>query len=169
MNSFACLWGIKASFIRYLAMQHGTEASIGGGAAVTANNRFMFPAAAGANSLPATGPGEMKFEGDVHFIAHGGLLNVIFADPWIQRTENQILLSVVTGGYSGSSGKPTVIAELIERESAEDGSITFDATLASSGVQVFGGAYAAGEPLDAVRVVHSPLSTPTPRAKKNQQ
>ncbi|TAP39153.1 HtaA domain-containing protein [Arthrobacter sp. S39] len=157
MNSIACLWGIKASFMRYLAMQHGTQASIGGGAAATAKNEFLFPAAPGVGFLPAAGPGGMRFEGDVHFIAHGGLLNVVLADPWIQRVGDQILLSFITGEYSGSSVTPTVLAELVERQSAEDdGSVTFDATLASSGIHVFGGVYAAGEPLDPIRIVHNP-------------
>ncbi|MBU8865636.1 HtaA domain-containing protein [Paenarthrobacter aromaticivorans] len=166
MDSLACLWGIKASFRRYLAMQPGAEATVGGGAAITARSEFLFPAAVGVDLLPPTGPGEMKFEGDVQFIAHGGLLNVILADPRIQRGDDQIFLSALTGQYSGSAGSPTVVAELVERIEA-DGSISYDATLASSGVQVFGGVYPAGEPLDAVQIVHNPLLIATPRAKKN--
>ena len=167
MDSIACLWGIKASFLGYVAKQHGAEVSIGGGTATTTTNEFLFPATV---DMPAIGPDGMKFEGDVQFTAHGGMLNVVLADPWIQLDQNQTVLSVITGGYSGSTGTRTVIAELVEREPVDaDGSVTYNATLASTGVQVFDGVYAPGEPLDPVRTVRNPPSIhPTmQRAKKN--
>lgn len=53
----------------YVAMQRGSEASVGGGAATTASREFLFPAVGAADFIPGVGTGVMKFAGDVQFTA----------------------------------------------------------------------------------------------------
>lgn len=160
MDSIVCLWGIKASFLQYLARQRGSEASIGGAARTTPSREFLFPAAERAVFPPAAGYGLLKFEGDVQFSAYGGMLRVVLADPWIEFGEDRTVLSLVTGSYSGSEQGRLVVAELVERERTREGGwVVYDATLAPSGVEVFNGVYAPGQPLAPVGAGRYPSST----------
>lgn len=157
--SFA--WGIKQSFLRYLANLPGTQASVGGGAAFTKDNRFVFPAAEGVGKDGLTAAGTVKFEGEVRLTAHGGMLDLVLSDPWVDIDRRTARLSFVTNRSAGPGLVRTVVCELLEQPGESDDSRrAWEARLADSGVHVFGDTYAAGEVLDPAHFLSSPLSVP---------
>ena len=157
MTEISFAWGIKQSFLRYLAKLPGTQASVGGGAAFTNDNRFVFPAAEGVGNDGLTVAGTVKFEGDVHLTAHGGMLDLILSDPWVDIDGRTARLSFVTHRSAGAGLARTVVCELLEQPGESDNSRrAWETRLADTGVHVFGDTYAVGEVLDPAHFVSSP-------------
>lgn len=156
MTQFSLVWGVKRSFLRYLSNLPGTQVSIAGGAASTQDTRFVFPATdrtEGVRTMAET----MKFEGEVHFTSHGGMLDVLLADPWLEIDRSTARLSFATNRTVGHGALRIVIGELLEQPTTSgDSTRLWETTLAESGVAVFGDTYLAGELLDPVFVVPSP-------------
>ena len=89
-----CLaWAIKDSLIAYVQRTPDGVVAVGPGVALNAEGEFLFPYDPGRS-----GPGDSPptaFRGEVAFTAHGGLLQLLFADP---RIEADGTLSVRTTG-----------------------------------------------------------------------
>lgn len=155
MHEYALLWGIKRSFLRYLAHQPSSRASVGGGAASTTDHRFLFPASGAVDSLSPTSAGILRFEGDVRLTAYGGMLDLVVAEPWIEIDAISTRLSVVAYDADRNTLVRTVVADLTEQESEQDGSRSrhWEARLSATGAPVFGDVYVVGEMLDSAAVV----------------
>lgn len=70
-------WGIKQSLVRYVAgMADGALAA--GGPATAVGGGFQFPAAARPQA-----DGTLRFAGSVTLTAHGGMLRLVVAEPWL--------------------------------------------------------------------------------------
>lgn len=104
-------WGIKASFLLYVGRQLGSEASVGGGAGYTSGHEFTFPESTESPVDLGAERGVLKFEGDVRLRAHGGLLDVWMADPWVELDAPVSTLSLASG-RSPDRARRTVIAAL---------------------------------------------------------
>ena len=168
MTEFALLWGVRATFVRYVARQPGASASVGGGAASTSDNRFVFPSFSADASADSTAATTMEFAGSVQFTAHGGILDLLLADPWLEENRRTLRLSFATRGANGQLSR-TAVAELIEKPAGrhDEGRRHWEAKLTQQGSAVFGGMYSPGESLDPVFLIPSPLtalSPPTPRS-----
>ena len=136
-------WGVKESFRRYVEMSGG-EASTAGGAAQAADGTFTFAATADSDlavdgdALSGTG----RFAGTVGFKAHGGMLSVRLADPWVEAVDGGWVLSVAE-----TATRRTAIAKLAPADGG-----TLEAVITLDGMQLIGDHYPPGTPLDPVRL-----------------
>ena len=101
-------WGIKRSFIRYVAYlpdgNHVTE----DGAYLNDASIFTFP-----NFVVAEPDiGVIRFQGTVKVGGHGGLLGVLLSDPWVHLSGDEGVLSVIDPGEWPSRSHRLVLADL---------------------------------------------------------
>lgn len=141
-------WGVKQSFRSYVDAAGGTVAT-GGGAERTPDGGFAFPE--GPQSTLAMGPdgrlqGTGRFQGEVSFSAHGGMLSVVLVDPWIEATEAGLILSV-----ADSAARRLPFATLDAAAMTTEGDLPAAITL--DGMFLLGDHYPPGTALDAVRLV----------------
>src|SRR5690606_21047322 len=73
-------WGVKASFRNYVAspIAHGTITTAGG-ATQLSSGAFSFPVNGGSHDADA-GATDAASDGSVHFVGHGGILDVLISD-----------------------------------------------------------------------------------------
>lgn len=150
----ALSWGIKASFLQYVGRQLGSEASVGGGAGYTSSHEFTFPESTESTLDLGAERGVLKFDGDVRLRAHGGLLDLWIADPWVELDGPISTLSLAFG-RSPDRGRRTVIASLERHpEPVGDDSVvlSFQAVLIEPGRWMFNDIYPVGQLLDPVRI-----------------
>jgi hypothetical protein len=151
-------WGVKATFLHYLARTPGTRVSVGGGAGYLETGEFTFPAARYVDPDPEFRGGIVQFEGDVRFVGHGGLMSVGLAEPWIELDRCRARLSFAHDGGHGEAGMPARVAladlewDVAERGEGSSGWRTASASLLPAGGPVFNDVYGVGEPLAPVRV-----------------
>ena len=144
-------WGVKQSFVGYVEAAGGTV-DLAGGAERTPDGAFLFPGA--AESTLARGPdgrltGEGRFEGQVSFKAHGGMLGVVLTDPWVEATEAGLVLTVAESG-----GRRVAFAKLDAGATTTEGdAAVIPAAITLDGMFILGDHYPPGTVLDVVRVV----------------
>src|SRR5690606_41148339 len=85
----ALTWGIKRSFIRYIGSLPDTAHAAVDGAYLGETSFFTFPVDATAANTPAV----VRFRGSLRIRAHGGMLDVLIADPWIEHHSGGSVLS----------------------------------------------------------------------------
>lgn len=148
-------WGVKESFLRYVRGMPDGAVRWRDGAAVTSDGEFYFPLARASGARAAR---VLEFRGEVRFVAHRGLLSVTFKNPVVRMGESSGELRVRNG-----AGEETIGA-LQPPPPIVDGHVAMwqqtPVSLAGAGPELFGGAYAAGEPL-APLTVRAPVD-PTP-------
>lgn len=137
-------WGIKASFVAYVAsMPDGVMSATDG--AVATGEGFVFPISDASGFDARTGAGTILFSGDVRFRCHGGMLSVRFADPRLSVDDDGAWLSVMN-----SSDRRRTIAHLGTPRQAPGGGIEIPAALAADSVAQFNDVYPEGTELDSV-------------------
>lgn len=137
-------WGIKASFVAYVASMPDGAMSVTDGAVAT-DGGFVFPIADASGFDARTGAGTIHFSGDVRFRCHGGMLSVRFADPRLSVDDDGAWLSVVD-----AAGERLTIAHLGTPRQAVGGGIEIPAALAAQAVAQFNDVYPEGTELDSV-------------------
>ncbi|RYD32269.1 MAG: hypothetical protein EOP85_21900 [Verrucomicrobiaceae bacterium] len=144
-------WGLKRSFIRYIAYLPDGNHVAEDGAYLNEATLFTYP----YSSTSVSDAGELRFRGTVRIGGHGGLLGVLLSDPWVHLSGNQGVLSVIDPGKWPSRSHRVVLADLeVELQDVGEGSRLHGlATLAESGVALFDGHYPRGTALDPV-VIH---------------
>lgn len=93
------------------------------------------------------------FSGAVRFVAHGGLLDVVLANPmleWASETGSLTVASRLVG-----SGPRYEIARLTDAKPQDDGGVAADVRLTVLGSRLFGEVYPPGASLDPVLVTGS--------------
>lgn len=154
-------WGVKRSFLRYIAMlpDGGYEASEGAALVDDAVFRFV-PATDDADEDVADGAVAeeriFRFRGSVLLQGHGRLLRVRIADPWFHFGPNGSRLSVCDPVRRSEDGARLVLAGVTaSRSSAGDVRCWTDLPvhLDAAGVSLFGGQYDAGEELSPVTII----------------
>ncbi|WP_172653074.1 HtaA domain-containing protein [Rhodococcus opacus] len=139
-------WGIKRSFIRYIATLPDGRHAMSEGAYLGETSYFTFPPVPSPDA-----PQVVRFGGDVRLGGHGGMLDILIAEPWVEMTESGPILSVVdpTGWPDRSRRIP--LAELHLRE-AEHGLTArrYAATLTGAGSVIFDDHYPPGTELDTL-------------------
>jgi hypothetical protein len=157
----ALTWPVRESFLGYVNRMGGRITIIG--PARPGARGFSFPHALAAS---APGPGEadglgagggpmreLAFGGAVAFVAHGGALDVVIADPVLVFDDLGVLLTVRDSALPGS-GTRAVIAELASGSPtpADGETVALVPRLTSDGSALFGGVYPAGETMDPLFV-----------------
>ena len=144
-------WGVKQSFRGYIEAAGGAVA-VTGGAERAPDGGFLFPE--GPESTLAQEPdgrltGVGRFQGEVSFQAHGGMLNVVLTDPWVEATETGLILSVAE-----SPTRRVTFAKLDAAAMTTEADATvLPAAITLDGMFILGDHYPPGTVLDAVRVV----------------
>ncbi|MDX6740925.1 HtaA domain-containing protein [Actinocorallia sp. A-T 12471] len=136
------VWGVKASFLGYVTRAEG-EITVAEGADVAEGQQaFVFPAS----------DEKGKFTGQVGFDAHGGMLKVTIADPWIEIADDgNATLSVVNPAKLATDRSQRItIAALGDIVPQGDGTAKANAVLTMHGVWLLGNVYAPGDDLDPV-------------------
>ncbi|GAB2862744.1 hypothetical protein GCM10022221_73330 [Actinocorallia aurea] len=136
------VWGLKASFLRYVTAAEGDIKVSDGADIAPSETEFLFPA----------GDGKGRFTGQVDFDAHGGMLKVTLADPWIDVAEDgKATLSVVNPAKLKTDRSQRIaIADLGEIVPQGDGTAKASATLTNYGVWLLGNVYGPGDELEPV-------------------
>lgn len=134
-------WGVKQSFRSYVEGSGGIIVAEEG-ATRAADGTFLFEATAESDINLEQGElrGTGRFRGRVSFRAHGGLLSVTLADPWVEPAGDDWVLSIAE-----TATRRTAIARL---GTATDGSLSATTTL--DGMMILGDHYPPGTPLDPV-------------------
>jgi len=143
-------WGVKQSFRGYIDAAGGTVA-VAGGAERAPDGVFLFREGP-ESTLARGGDGRLtgvgRFEGEVRFKAHGGMLNVVLTDPWVEATEAGLILSV-----AASATRRVVFAKLNGDAMATEGDATVvPAAITLDGMFFLGDHYPPGTVVDPVRL-----------------
>lgn len=81
--TLALEWGIKQSLVRYIAgMADGSIVASKPATAVEGGFRFPSAASPGVTE-PSRNDGALCFAGSVTLTGHGGMLKLVFTDPWL--------------------------------------------------------------------------------------
>ena len=155
-------WGVKQSFRGYVEAAGGTVATTRG-AERAPDGGFLFPE--GPLSTLAQGAdgrlrGAGRFQGEVSFSAHGGMLSVVLVDPWIEASEAGLILSVADSPAATrrlpfakldadamTTDAPTTDAP------TTDGGLVLPAAITLDGMFLLGDHYPPGTVLDPVRLL----------------
>lgn len=146
-------WGIKASFIAYIAGLPDGTVSAASGASEIRPGLFHFSFDA-ADYDPARGAGVLRFRGDVRLAGHHGMLFVRLLDPWMEISGGRGVLSISTGDGAGRD-RIDVGTLTAASPAPADGSLLWagmDVLITSGGSELFDGQYAAGQPMDPLTV-----------------
>lgn len=134
------IWGIKDSFLRYVAGIADGVCELSDGAAPYSPGRFLFP---------ARGTGT-AYAGVLSVTAYGGILGVTVAQPHIAHTAHGRRLAVRTL----DPAHPVLhVAELEPAADTAPGTVEYTARLLGEAVSWLGDAYAAGTELDRVTLL----------------
>ena len=149
-------WGVKRSFVEYIARMPDGRMSVLEGASLSELNELVWrPDLSGDASEGSADERTYAFKGDVRYGGHGGLLFVQLADPLVT--------------VRGDVGEMTVLDSLSKVEGARlhlvtfivDGSINADGVdlltasdvrLTEQGAEVFNAVYAAGEQFEPLTI-----------------
>ncbi len=149
------IWGVKASFLAYLSRMSDLKSSVNG-AVVTAGGGFYFPLASADDYDPATGLGTLRFDGDVRFSGHHGMLFVMFAQPWVTFEAGRVTLDFVDPSSHPRLDRRLPMADLVAQEWTDHlGARAWPglpATLREESVEIFNGVYPVGEAMESVDI-----------------
>ena len=146
-------WGVKQSFRGYVEAAGGTI-TVNGGAERTPDGGFTFPIDEASVTLGDDGKptGRATFQGEVTFKAHGGMLSVFLAEPILEFSGDEAVLTVAD---TPSRKYRTEVARMdlsaINRDEA--GLLILPTTLAMHGIQWLGDHYTLRTPLDPATLV----------------
>jgi hypothetical protein len=141
-------WGIKRSFMDYIAGLPDGAVSAAGGATLTGSGEFCF-APNGSEYDAAGGTGVLRFRGDVRVAGHHGMMFVRLLDPWVEFSGGHGLLSISTGG--GGNDRTDVGTLHTAAPRNMEGFLVWErveVAVSRAGSELFDGQYADGQPLD---------------------
>lgn len=156
-------WGVRESFRKYVetGVAKGSISTSGG--ATNSGSGFTFPLESAAISSSASG--QINFSGEVHFYGHNGALDMRLRNPIIvvNGTQAELRVDYASRKYEGMDktgatreGKQEVLAAIALSQApdfaASQTTIAGTVSLTSSGAEIFGGFYEAGETLDPINI-----------------
>lgn len=152
------LWGLKGSFTEYLSQMPDARSAAGNGAHMTSDGHLFYPYVAESSDYdPESQSGTIRFGGDIRFAAHGGMLFVRLADPWVTFEADTGVLSVAdhesTEGGSGRLSLCRLQARPAELHRGVRAWLDVKATLTEPGAAVFNDVYPIGEVFDPLHVL----------------
>jgi hypothetical protein len=149
-------WGVKRSFVAYLARTPMSRVSIGNGAGVTPDTEFWFPLADASRFDVERGEGVLEFSGSVRFVGHGGLLHVLLDRPRIEATADSAILTFTEYRTEAPGSRRMTVAWLTWPAPHDDAGdwrwAHVPTVLAPTGVELFNDVYPVGEVLGSIEV-----------------
>lgn len=131
-------WGIKSSFLEYLAGLDDVVIETSGGASRGADGTFSWPGEWVQSGMSTTGR--------VLIRAHGGMLELDIADPALALEQERTVLEITQHGRR-------IIVATSNQVLTRGGVAELALTLTAAGAQAFGGVYPMGTPLDALTLI----------------
>lgn len=155
------VWGIKRSFVEYIARMPDGQATVSGGAMPTETNDMLFEPDTVEPQLPDGADALYAFRGDVRFGGHFGMLYVRIADPWVTVYGDRGVLTILDPyDPDGAPRKRLVTFRVSEPRSA--GSVQVwqapEVILTPEACPVFNDVYAAGERFEPLTFAVSAVS-----------
>lgn len=151
-------WGVRASFVNYIASGDGIIHAEGG-VETDGHSLFRFPL---VDVSDDGGLWRLRFAGTLRFFAHFGALDVGFDAPRVELGDAGRMIVGVRGSDVEIARVQPAAPVLVEDRLIWPPLRT---TLTPEGAAVFGDAYAPGEELDALRVV----ATSSRRGKEGER
>lgn len=150
-------WGIKTSFLEYIARMPDGRASVTDGAV------FLDGSVAAFEPDPRVGPGDgldaeppfWAFRGDVRFAGHHGMLYVRIADPWISVRNGRGELTVLDPDDPATQPRLPLARFTLEQHHLPGDLhawLARDVHLTEQGTGLFNDVYAAGEPFEPLAI-----------------
>jgi len=146
-------WGLKQSFRAYVEAAGGVIEP-GAGAGRTPDGTFVFAGVPDAGlELDADGKphGLGKYAGEVRFDAHGGMLAVLLADPWLEIGPSTASLTVAESAARDRRVELALL-DLAAATAGDEGEIVIPTKLAKDGWRILGDHYLPMTPLDPLRL-----------------
>lgn len=145
-------WGVKRSFVSYVAGLDDGEFEATDGATMTPGHIFHFPLASTADFDSATGLGTVQFRGRIRIGGHFGMMELLIRDPRLLITDRgaQLLAPDPDAG-----GRLTPLAELTistARLSTQQPLTDLPTELSPEGIVLFNRQYLPGEEMDPVTI-----------------
>jgi hypothetical protein len=134
------VWGIKESFLRYVATIPDGVCELYDGTVPHSPGRFLFPRA----------DREGEYAGTLTVFAYAGLLCVTVANPRIRVADGRHQLVVDTGSGDDSQ---LAVANLQLTTADGSGRLAYTATLTDEGCEWLGGNYTPGIEMDTVEIL----------------
>ncbi|MCF2706954.1 HtaA domain-containing protein [Arcanobacterium haemolyticum] len=175
IDTGAMTWGVKESFRSYLTNAGGTIQTIDG-ASTTESGLYAFPVVSGQSRGETT-----KFTGGVHFLAHGGMLDVTISNPTIsgkgvERTLKADVSSRPMGGTEAKNYGTIDFAKVTFNQPKISGNNysldTSSVALTAQGAEAFAGFYKEGTALDNLTIAFTTKTetpAPEPSAEPSQE
>lgn len=150
-------WGIKASFLEYIAGMSDGRGTVSDGATPMDGNIMVFEHSPGVER-PASLAADrfLAFRGDVRFAGHSGMLFVRIADPWVAITGDQAEMTVLDPYKPDEDPRlPLVRFTLTPQESRGDLEILWapEVRLTVEGTALFNDVYQPGELFEPIGIV----------------
>lgn len=156
-------WGVRESFRKYIETGVAKGTITTGGGASRSGNTFQFPL--DSSTISSTASGQITFAGEVHFTGHNGALDMLLRNPTvvIDGTQGELRVDYISRKFEGMDATGTVregrqetLATIALAQapdfSAAHTTISGTVSLTSSGAEIFGGFYEAGEALDPLNI-----------------
>lgn len=156
-------WGVKGSFMDYIAAMSDSRATAVDGATPTSSNVLVFEPAIQPPPKPEDADLLLSFRGDVRFSGHGGLLFVRIADPWIAVHRGRGVLTVLDPHQPDEKPRLPLARLTLEPQPESDGIQIWlgqDVRLTEEGTGLFNDVYPAGETLEPLAVFLPPPTEP---------
>jgi hypothetical protein len=147
-------WGVKQSFRNYVESAGGAIET-GNGAGRADDGAFTFAAAPdNALSLGADGKptGQGRFSGEVRMNAHGGMLKVNLADPWLEIGPEGTALTVIDNGLRNPRRVEFARLDLAAATMGDDGELAIPVALSNDGCAILGDHYPLKTLVDPARL-----------------
>ena len=148
-------WGIKSSFLDYVARTPGSQSSVTSGALTTSKRRYYFPLATNEYD-PPSGQEILKFSGDVRFAGHFGMLLVVFIDPWVTMDRAGGTLTFADPDHYPDVSKRLPMLDLAPATWADNQGMRYWPNIATSlrpeAMEFFNNVYPAGEVFDPIDI-----------------
>lgn len=156
-------WGIKRSFLQYIARMPDGDCSVTDGADPDVDARFRF--AVDRISPVVDHEWTVLCRGDVRFAGHHGMLFVQIADPMLTIRGTSGHLSVVDGpavreGVRDARRTLASFDVVSDPDHADDIVTATGVRLVAEGAEIFNDVYPAGELFDDFRVHAAPFLPP---------
>ena len=144
-------WGVKASFRSYVEAAGGTI-NMSDGATRTEDGSFVFKAVPGGDLAIASdgsATGAMRFQGEVTFDAHGGMLKATLTELGLEVGTEGLVLTALEAPMNRDR---CTIAKLGPVEVGPDDILTLRAEITLDGMYQIADNYPPGTELDSVRL-----------------
>jgi hypothetical protein len=150
------VWGIKRSFIQYIAGMPDGQGSATDGAVSLPGSIFHY----GVDDAHSESSGEglqiRAFVGDIRLAGHYGMLFVRVADPWIVSDGATAVLTIDDPWQREGQERMPVARLVLELTDSQAGIETWAGTsvqLTAAGAELFNDVYPEGELLDPLTMV----------------